>query len=210
MDNHLQIPFINSSYQFIEIDQIMTPCSICNILLQNNSFENNNNIVCLSCNDYLNNTNLWQCKNNSLHKNRVHKVFKNTKKDFYIITEKVYNKNTNKFLLYYHYAKKLKIIYCINCLKDSISFDNIQNDYCPKCSCMNTISSIYYRWVIITNKYQNFPNIEPKIKNLKYFDLQKNYTFIEEYNEKYFNYEKLYLLKNNYCNQSTYELKYYT
>ena len=209
MNNQVQIPLIDTSYQIIQAAQIVISCSICNAIVQYNYTENNN-IACSSCYDYLNNTNLWDCKNNSLLKNRVHKIYQNKKRDFYIITEKVYNKDQNKYFLFYHYTKKLKIIYCINCLKDSISFDNIQNDYCPKCSCMNTISSITFRWVIITNKYQNFPNIIPIVKNLKYNDLQNNYEFIEEYCEEFFNYEKLYLLKNNYCNQSTYELTYYT
>jgi hypothetical protein len=90
----------------------------------------NTEICCDKCFRHMNNINLWH---NNIEKllyfnaNSTHNVYKHKSKDYYIICQIVFNKKNR--LIAFHYAQKMKIIYCVNCLKDSISFHNILDNY---------------------------------------------------------------------------------
>ena len=186
------------------------PCIICNsfILSPNNSI-NYTELCCMNCFNFLNSINLWNIRNNSSIINNEHSIYKHKMHNYYIVTETVLSKNQNRFKkIAYHYVTKMKTIYCANCFKDSISFHNILDNFCPQCNSFNSITIISYRWVIITNKYTNFQNIIPKLKFCKKIDLLNNFIGpVEIYNQYIFNYEKIFLIKNMYFNQQLYKLK---
>ena len=189
-------------------NQIYGQCMMCNILIPiPNNYIMNTEICCDKCYRHMNNLNLWHNNIENLsyfNANCTHNVYKHKSKDYYIICETVFNKKNR--LIAFHYAQKMKIIYCVNCLKDSISFHNILDNYCPQCNKCDTISHIYYRWVVVADKY-NTLNIIPKIKLLKKYDLKQYFRGpIEIYHQDYFNYEKIFLIKNIYLNQKQYIL----
>ena len=189
-------------------NQIYGQCMMCNILIPiiNNS-TNYPELCCDKCFILMNNINLWHSISEKLlyvDSNRTHNIFKHKSKDYYITCETVFNEK-NK-LIVFHYVRKMKILYCINCLKDSISFNNILDNYCPQCTAYNTISHIYYRWVIIADKYNSL-NIIPKLKFLKKNNLSRYFIGpIEIYHQDYFNYDKIFLIKNIYLNQKPFML----
>jgi len=194
----------------VDSNQICGQCIMCNNLipLTNNSVIYSE-LCCNKCLILMNNINLWQScteKISYINKKRIHYVYKHKSKEYYIICESVFNKK-NK-LIAFHYAKKMKTVYCGNCLKDSISFHDILDNYCPLCNKYDTISYIYYRWVIVADKH-NTLNIVPKIKFIEKNHLSQSFVGpLEIYNENYFNYEKIFLIKNIYLNQKPFILLY--
>jgi len=200
--------YVLLQHNIVDSNQIYGQCIMCNILipLTNNSVIYSE-LCCNKCSILMNNINLWQScteKISYIKKNRIHYVYKHKLKDYYIICESVFNKK-NK-LIAFHYAKKMKTVYCRNCFKDSISFHDILDNYCPQCNNYDTISYIYYRWVVVADKY-NTLNIIPKIKFIEKNHLSQYFIGpIEIYNHNLFNYEKIFLIKKIYLNQNPFVL----
>jgi len=207
MDNQ-EIVQLQTNIQ--NIKQCYVPCLICNtLIISTNNSINYTELCCLNCFNYLNSINLWNISNNISLIYNEHKIYKHKVDNFYIITETILSKNPSRFKkIAYHYATKMKSIYCAYCLKDIISFHNILDNFCPQCNSFNSIKFISYRWIIITNKYTNFQNIRPRLKFCKKTDLLSNFIGpIEIYNQDFFNYEKIFLIKNMYFNQQLYKIK---